>query len=253
VKDSYFSPEEVSGKSFSKQVFDLLDRTEYRPVKNSEELEDIGRLRFRSFDAKKIYPGRYSGVMLDDYENDKKTSNFAIFIDGNLVASLRLQHITPDHRVSPAFSWFPDILNSLLDQGMSFIDPNRLAIDLSVAQIYNGLPHVTLRLAVIATHFLHADACLSCVKKEHAAFYRRTFRATSLAGPIQVPGVGVSPVLFASPRSGFDDICARYPFYNFLPHEAELLFGTGTHDGLPPLTVLPTARLAYENHKRAAA
>jgi hypothetical protein len=239
--------------SLQDKIFDFLDRTEYRRITTQEDLDEIGRFRFRAFDAKQIYPGRYNGVMLDEFEHDANTMTFAVYIDGRLVSSVRLQHITPEHRVSPAFVWFPDILNSLLDQGMSFIDPNRLAVDLSVAQDIAGLPHITLRLAVIATRHFVADACLSCVKKEHAAFYRRTFRATAIAGPIVSPDVAVSPVLFSSPRSGFDDIIARYPFYNYLQSEAELLFGAPAKGMPAPLTVLPTARLAAKRQKLVAA
>ncbi len=241
-----------TANSFESKVFDLLDRTEYRRVTTPEEFHDIGRLRFKAFDAKKIYPGRYKDVMLDEYDSDPFAMTFAILVDEKLVSSVRLQLVTPEHRVTPAIKWFPEVLNSLLDQGYRYIDPNRLAVDLQAAQELPGLPHVTLRLAVMATRHFSADACLSCVKKEHAAFYRRTFRATAIAGPIKSPDVAVSPVLFSSPRSGFDDITTRYPFYSYLEREAELLFGDPANGEPRPLTVLPTARWALQQKWAAA-
>ena len=252
MKERVASAQIDESVSFEDRVFSLLDRTEYRIIRTAEDLEEVGRLRFRSFDAKQIYPGRYKDVMLDAYEHDSHAFTIGVYIDEKLVSSVRLQLITPDHRVSPAFDWFPDILHPLLDQGMSFIDPNRLAVDLDVAQSMPGLPHITLRPAVMATAFFKASACLACVKKEHAAFYRRIFRSTMIGAPIEADNVNVTPVLFSSPRSNIPDTCRRYPFYSFLEQEAELLFGKPKADEPWPLTVLPTARMAVRRNALAA-
>lgn len=239
--------------SFSDKVFNFLDRTEYRRISSQEDLDEIGRFRFRAFDAKQIYPGRYNGIMLDEHEHDSHAQTFGVYFDGSLVSSVRLQRITPDHRVSPSFAWFPGILNSLLDQGMSFMEPNRMAVDVNFASDNSCLPHIMLRLAVMATRYHSADACISCVKKEHVAFYRRYFNATLLAGPIIAPGITVAPTLLANPRSVYEDICSRFPFYRYLRREAELLFGAPARGVPAPLTVLPTARLAIQQRKSAAA
>lgn len=239
--------------TFTDKIFDFLDRTEYRRVRTQEDLNEIGRFRFRAFDAKPVYTEKFDGVILDSVDNDPYAMTFGIYIDEKLASSVRLHVLTPEHRVSPALDMFPSHLEPLLDQGVTFIDPSRFTVDLTQTGEIVGLPHITLRLAVMATRYFRADFCLSCVKKEHAPFYRRTFRATAVAGPHRFPGMGVDAVLFASSRSSFDDIIARYPLYNYLPREAELLFGTPA-DGVPaPLTVLPTARLALQQQKLAAA
>lgn len=238
--------------SFEDKVFALLDRTEYRIIRTPEDFEEIGRLRKRAYDDRPVYARKFDKPLLDEVDYDPASVTFGIYIDEILTASVRLHFLTPEHRVSPALDMFPSHLNPLLDQGLTFIDPSRFTVDLERAKDMPGLPHIPLRTAVMATAYYKADFCLSCVKKEHASFYRRTFRATAVAGPIRHPEMMVDAVLFSSPRSNIPDVCRRYPFYSHLPQEAELLFGQPKAEEPWPLTVLPTARMAVRRNSLAA-
>lgn len=238
--------------SFEDKVFSLLDRTEYRIIRTPEDFEEIGRLRKRAYDKKQVYTHKFEEPLIDEVDHDPASRTYGIYIDEILTASVRLHVLTPEHRVSPALDMFPSHLNPLLDQGLRFIDPSRFTVDLERARDLPGLPHVTLRPAVMATRYFDADYCLSCVKREHASFYRRTFRATAVAGPIRHPEMMVDAVLFASTRASFADICDRYPFYSYMQQEAELLFGKPKADEPWPLTILPTARMALRRNTLAA-
>lgn len=238
--------------SFDEKILRLLDRTEYRLIRTPEDFEEVGRLRKQAYDRRQVYSYRFEKPILDAVDHDPASMTFGIYIDEVLTASIRLHVVTPEHRVSPALDMFPSHLSPLLDQGLRFIDPSRFTVDLDRARELPGLPHITLRPAVMATRYFNADYCLSCVKKEHAQFYRRTFRATAVAGPIRHPEMMVDAVLFTSSRASFDDICERYPFYSYLPQEAELLFGQQRAEEPWPLTVLPTARMALRRTTLAA-
>jgi hypothetical protein len=236
------NPFELSGAtSFQDQVLGLLDRLAYRRVGSADELLAIGKLRYDAFDAKQIYKHKEEGVdvLIDDYDQAANAMNFAIDFDGELVATVRLQLISQQHPASGSTDMFPSVLLPQLDQGLRYIDPNRLAVDLETAKTLPGLPHAVLRLAVMATRHLGADACLSHVRKEHAAFYRRIFGARVLAGPIEHPDMNASPVLLASRRSSYETLCGRFPFYRYVTREAASLFGAPQSR---PIT--PTAREA---------
>jgi hypothetical protein len=233
--------------SFQGKLFGHLEHTEYRRARSPEDFQDIGRLRSKAYASRPVYEEAFDDILIDEIDHDSQAVSFAVHVDGDLLGSVRLHVVTPDHRVSPAVEMFPDVLHPMLDQGISFIDPSRFTVDLEYWDAITGLPHIILRPALIATHFFKADYCLSCVKREHAAFYRRTFKATQMAGPINPPGMNVEAVLFATPRSSIPDICRRYPCYHFIEREAAKLFAEPEQHLPWPLTVAPTAKYAVSN------
>jgi hypothetical protein len=42
---------------------------------------------------------------------------------------------------------------------------------------YPALPYLTLRVATMATDYFHTDYCLSVIKPNHRAFYKRIFNS----------------------------------------------------------------------------
>ena len=46
---------------------------------------------------------------------------------------------------------------------------------------YPALPYLTLRVATMATIFFDVDFCLSVIKPNHRAFYKRVFHTIELA------------------------------------------------------------------------
>lgn len=229
---------------FLAKVYETLEDIEYRRAWTSEDFEDVGRLRSSAYARRQVYQKQFPEMLVDDDDWAPNASVFGVYYRGELVSTLRIHHVTKDQRTSAALKMFPNVLEPLVEQGSTFIDPCRFTVDVDAARDIPGLAHVTLRLCALAGTYFDSDFCIGAVKLEHAAFYRRVFRATQLAGPIRPAGMNVEAILFSIPRAGLVSLYERYPVFNFLPHEAEMLFGDVPTGSVRPLTVIPTARFA---------
>jgi hypothetical protein len=227
----------------SKDMFDGLDLLEYRRAVTPEDFEAIGRLRQRAFDARDIYERKFGESVIEDLDYDPDSFVFGVYFQHELVSTIRVSLLTSETRNTPATYIFGDVLNPLLDQGMTFIDPSRLAIETVFTKLIPGLPILTLRLPIIATAYFNADYCLSAVKKEHRGFYLRIFRSTLLAGPYNPPGMNVDAVLLGGSVQQREDLFSRYPVFSFKDSEARMLFGDYEREQVP-FCVRPTARFA---------
>ncbi len=77
-------------------------------------------------------------------------------MEGELVSTVRLHHLTRETPEAPIMTVFGDRLLLRLARGETFIDPSRLAVDPQLSSTHRALPYVTLRLAVIANTFFNA-------------------------------------------------------------------------------------------------
>ncbi|MCX2698875.1 MULTISPECIES: N-acyl amino acid synthase FeeM domain-containing protein [Ochrobactrum] len=241
------SNEAVSGgqpplSNFARQLLQFLDRVEYRRIVHAEDLEEIGRLRYRSYRSANVMHEADVPSIVDDVDCDSHAFVFGIHIDGQLVSTLRIHHITPDHRRGTSYALFPDILDPLLNAGMSFVDPTRFAADPELLSEYPAIPYVTLRIAAMASEYFEADQCLASVKPEHMAFYKRIFGTSVMAEAREHEGYGIRVGLGAAPiRNIRDAVAVRFPFFKSQPHERRAMFGELVN-GVGPLTILPTAK-----------
>lgn len=239
--------EAVSGgqpplSNFARQLLQFLDRVEYRRVVQAEDLEEIGRLRYRSYRSANVMHEAAVPSIVDDVDRDSHAFVFGIHIDGQLVSTLRIHHITPDHRRGTSYALFPDILDPLLNSGMGFVDPTRFAADPDLLSEYPAIPYVTLRIAAMASEYFEADQCLASVKPEHMAFYKRIFGTAVMAEAREHEGYGIRVGLGAAPiRNIRDAVAVRFPFFKSQPHERRAMFGN-LLNGVGPLTILPTAK-----------
>jgi hypothetical protein len=100
----------------------------------------------------------------------------------------------------------------------------------------------------MATVYFDVDYCLSVIKPNHRAFYKRVFHS------IRIDRAAV----FRKLQQQYRAACAnarelqrtlfdRYPFFRSQPHERKMMFAPREVLGLTPLTILPTARYVIEN------
>src|SRR5690606_9411091 len=116
------------------------------------------------------------GKLVDHLDETPNSYCFGIFMERQLVATVRLHHLTHAVPVSPVMTVFGDRLMPRLAAGETFIDPSRLAVDPELSSSTNRLlPYATLRLAVMANEYFQATSCVSMIRAEHAAFYNRIF------------------------------------------------------------------------------
>lgn len=243
---------EARTSRFAVSLMDVLDRVEYRRVSLKDVTDPVFRLRYESYVREGFIdsnPQKISGDAFDDAPN---AMGFGVYIDGTLVASIRLHHVTPDERTSPSRLIYPDELGAMLDAGQSYIDPSRFVTDHETTLALPALPFLTLRIAAMASEYFSADYCLSSVRPEHAAFYKRVFGSVQLAGERFYPGLKFPVCLYAAEVAEIRNrVADRFPFFMSTPDEREAMFGAGSEARY--LTMIrATARAAALEEQRFA-
>jgi len=235
----------ASASNFVGTLIDILDRVEYRRVSPEQQSDPVYKLRYEAYRREEFVPFNPAGTVHDEFDDLPNAYCYGIYIDGQLVSSLRLHHVTREHKLSPSYSVFPDVLEPLLEAGDSFIDPGRFTADLEASLAYPALPFLTLRIAVMATWHFRVKYCLSTVRPEHAAFYRRVFNSTQLSEARYYHGLAFPMEMWACDCPVvYPKLMRRYPFFDSTEEERQHIFS-------PPhasaLWVHPTARAAQAN------
>ncbi len=229
--------------TFSRHVLAVMEHIEYRLCENGEDLEDIFRLRYNSYLAVGMIGANSSHMIADDYDRMPNAYIYGVYYDGNLVSTVRLQHITTEFATSPSVKVFGDVLEPRLAAGETFIDPGRLAADLEWSSTLRVLPYITSRIGMLACRFFNVSACLQAIKGEHAAFYKRVHAAEPLVQARTYPGLNCAVDLWQSPCPlMWEQGMARFAFFRSTPLEERLLFTRSSDGYRAPLTILPSAK-----------
>ncbi len=229
---------------FASNLLDILDSVEYRRVPFADQFDPVYRLRYEAYRREEFIVPNSEKVVFDEHDNAPNVYCFGVYISGKLVSSIRFHHVTPQQRISPSGLAFPDTLNKLLDAGESYIDPSRFTADHEATLKYPALPFLTLRVATMASEYFDVKYCISSVRAEHAAFYRRIFGFKRLEGVGYYPGISFPMHLYAAEISAIrDKVARRFPFFMSTQKEREEFFAvTGKGEGVKMIS--PTARAA---------
>jgi hypothetical protein len=224
-------------------VLNVLDHVEYRYCDSGEDLEAIYRLRYESYLKAGMLKPNASRIVTDSFDDLPNSYRFGVFHDGRLVSTLRLHHVSAMHPLSPSTEVFGDVLMPRIAAGETFVDPSRFAADLEMSSTLKVLPYVTLRLAMVASRHFKPNACLTAIKEEHSAFYKRVFAAESVVEARSYPGLTIPVYLYQSHTpEAVDQAERRFPFFKSTAFEQRLLFQRPKRGEPAPLTVLPTAK-----------
>lgn len=228
---------------FAGTLIDLLDRVEYRRINLEDEFDPVYRLRYEAYRREEFIPVNSERMVRDEYDDLPNAYCYGIYIDDELVSSVRFHHLTPSFRHSPNYGLFRDILDPILDAGHVVLDPGRFTADREASLAYPALPFLTLRIPTIAVLHFGARYCLNSVRQEHGAFYRRVYRSVALSEPRYHHGLSFPVMLYACDLLPFyDDLLRRYPFFRSTADERTALFGA---TGRSKVSIIrPTVRLA---------
>jgi len=227
---------------FALTLIDLLDRVQYRRVSTDDQFDPVYRLRYDAYRREEFIPINSQRITRDAFDDAPNCYCFGVYIDDRLVSSIRLHIATTEERTSPSRGIWPDVLDGLLDNGGSYIDPSRFTADHEASLAFPALPYLTLRMAVMACEQFKARYCISSVRPEHAAFYKRVFGSEQLAGEGFWGELTFPVCLYASyipvmyPR-----VIERFPFFNSTVEERNALFAP---NGRPVPAIAPSARQA---------
>lgn len=229
--------------SFVKNIFSILERTEYRRCETGEDVENIYRLRYKAYRRTDMVPGNPDHIIHDDLDDLPNCYRFGVYIDGELVSTLRLHHVSKAHAQSPSTIVYPDVLLPRVALGQTFIDPSRFAADPEWSKIYPQIPYLTLRLAGMACFHFEAPYCLSTIRPDHAGFYRRIYESNQIGDLRDYPGLNYQVMLYQADVSAIRQRSfVRFPFFRSTAMEQRLMFGQTARGEPAPLTILPTAQ-----------
>jgi hypothetical protein len=229
---------------FARSIMEVLERIEYRRCENGEDLEEVYRLRYKAFHSHGLLDTIAEQKLVDHLDSAPNCYCYGVFIDGELVSTVRMHHLTEATPFAPIMTVFGDLLMPRLAAGETFIDPSRLATDPDLpSAISRALPYVTLRLPVIALGYFDCTSCVAMIRAEHTAFYNRVFGAVPVAIPRLYPP-------FTMPIYFYESNCAlnmqktldRFPFFKSTAAERRMMFATPPKGDPLPLTILPTAK-----------
>ncbi|ESZ22908.1 hypothetical protein [Mesorhizobium sp. L2C084A000] len=233
--------------SFARNVSAMLERTEYRRCDKGEDLEDIFRLRYKSYRSNDMVPDNENHTIHDELDEAPNVYRFGVYIDQELVSTLRIHHVTLATPMSPSTKAFGDIVMPMLRDGLSFICPSRFASDPEWSRVYPQIPYLTLRLAGMACFHFNAPYCLSTIREDHAGFYKRIYYSEKISESRAYPGVFNKVVLYRADVNAIRERSfSRFPFFRSTPMEQRMLFDTPHVGELAPLTILPTAKYYHE-------
>ncbi len=215
-----------ANRSLQERIDLIMPSVEYRRMCDHEDRAAVFRLRCEGYKRNTDLPSDWRGDMPDDYDELPNSQSFGIFIAGRLAASMRLSLITPDVQSAPAMQFFPDEISARAQAGKTIIDPSRFVTDISASAQFPELPYIAMRLPVMACLHFDADECLSMVRQEHVAFYKRIFSADPIAGPVYHHTLNMNVLLMISQVDDIhDDLDTRFPFWRSHYLERRQLFG----------------------------
>lgn len=210
---------------FAGTLIDILDRVSYRPVRLSDVQDPVYRLRYEAYRREDFIPYNSDGVAGDRYDHTENAYCFGVYIGDELVSSIRFHHVTPEVRHSPSRTIYPEILDPILDAGDTYLDPSRFTADHEAALAYPALPYLTTRIIVMASDYFGVHYCLSSVRPEHGAFYKRTFSSEQVGEVRYYDGLQFPVTMYmADVPKVLPGIYGRFPFYRSTRAEQRLLF-----------------------------
>jgi hypothetical protein len=222
MSKSYFDGAQLT---FNDRVTQLLDRIDYRIAESDEDREAIFKLRYQAYLGEGAIEPNTSKIFADHYDDMENVFIFGLYIDGELASSIRIHVANEQEPEFPSHSVFADLLDPELEAGKVIIDPTRFVTEKKFSKLFPGLPHVTLRLCWLAAEYFNADHFLVAIRKEHQAFYKRTFNHTLICDERPYPMLAkpISLMTLYYPDVA-DRVHRRYPFFRSTYFERRALF-----------------------------
>ncbi len=211
--------------SFLDKVYELLDRADFRRADSEADREAVFRLRYDAYLAEEAIAPRSERRFADDFDEMGNTWLFGVYLEDQLVSSIRVSVATKEFPDCPSYRAFPDFLTPHLEAGKIIVDPTRHVVDRSAASRNQHLVYMTMRLGWMAAEFFRTDLLLAAVRVEHQAFYRRVGGHRVVCGPRAYPGLIKQLSLMSLDYfAGRDRVLQRYPLFRSTFFERKMLF-----------------------------
>ncbi|WP_050521802.1 N-acyl amino acid synthase FeeM domain-containing protein [Pseudorhodobacter wandonensis] len=203
------------------QVIEALQRSRYKVLTSSQDLEQIYRLRYNCYRAERSIAENERCIMTDPFDETPNCVHVAVEMDGKMLAAVRLHLVSKLSLTSPTLEVFPEVLD-MLKRGQTALDSTRFVIAPEARKQRVPLHFLVLRIPFLATMFYDIDLALAAVRVEHTAFYRRYLGYEVSMEPRSYPGLKKpTQLLTAKVREQRDAVLARIPVFGLvdeIPH-----------------------------------
>ena len=228
--------------SFVDRVSDLLSNLDCRLADIDADREAIYRLRYEAYMREGGIEPNSAKKFFDDYDESENVWIFGLYWNDELASSIRVHVATKEQPNFPSRKVFADLMDPELDAGKVIIDPTRFVTNKRLSRLFSGLPHVTLRLCWLAAEHFEAEHFLVAVRREHQAFYRRTFHHHAICPPRPYPLLKEPISLMTTEHADVAErVYSRYPFFRSTYFERRMLF---ERQGITPqLAARPSANV----------
>ncbi|MCB1518507.1 MAG: hypothetical protein KDJ19_12930 [Hyphomicrobiaceae bacterium] len=244
----------MARSKFAATLLDLLDDVSVRRVPLNAPDDPVYKLRYKSYRAEDFVHESPEERLFDQHDLAPNVYCFGVYLKQDLVSAVRFQVVTPDQPSSVSRTIFPRELGELLGRGGRYIDPSRFVTDPDLRLSLPALPFITLRVVAMACEHFDVDYCVSSVRPEHAAFYRRVFDSHRVEGSEgYYPGIQFAMHLYIARVARIRDrVAIRFPFFMSTHEERVQLFDQNAEIGIQHL-VKPTAHAAqYDDNEKPA-
>lgn len=232
--------------AFAPALADILHRVSYRRVRLEDQMDPVYRLRYEAYRREEFIPVNSQMTLVDVFDPAPNAYCYGIYIDDELVSSVRFHHVTQQTRVSPSQTVWPEILDPIIDSGITYIDPTRFTADYEASLAFPALPFLTMRLVTMACEYFGVKYCLHSVRPEHGAFYRRMFQSTVRGEPRTYPGLFFPMVLYLSDIPEVRaTVQRRFPVFMSTEEERHQLYGL-EGEKTYSARIIPSALSAYK-------
>ncbi len=219
------SAERPAENGFNRKISEFIKRVEYRRLEKPEELEEAYSLRYKSYRRENLIAESPEQRFEDHLDTVDNTHIFGLYLDQKIISSIRLHVLDKNNRQSPSLLVFEDKLRPMLNDGKVIVDPSRFCTDYEASRKYRALPYATLRLAGMAVLYFNADHCLTMVRNEHAAFYKKIYNSVQIGETRPYKSVNFQVALYcADAKIIRANVARRYPFFKANLDEIASLF-----------------------------
>jgi len=225
-------------------VLDALKECRYSILTDSDDLDQVFRLRYDCYRAENAISRNERGIMSDSYDESANCVHVAVEFDNALVAALRLHLVSGLNMHSPTIEVFPDVADTL-EAGQTMLDPTRFVVHPEARLVGFPLHLVALRIPFLAAMFYDVDTALAAVRKEHSAFYFRYLGYHYFATPR--PYLGLTKplgLMTAKFKENRDRVLAKFPFFGPIDSIPQSHVGFPDLPGADPAFQRPAARVA---------
>lgn len=224
-----------------RRVETLLERTQYRIASTEAELDAVFRQRHDEYVAAGNLARQVEPLLYDDNDHGRATRVYTAWVDGVLAGSIRLSILRGASREGLTVGCWPEVVEPMLDDGLTIVDPNRLTTAHRLSRTEPALVFAVLRLATMAARFYGAVHCLTPIRSHHGAFYRRFLHATRIGPARTFPGTAARMELYSvHVPTAVRRADGGNPFLLELPGESAALFPSAAELGLAGEAVAAT-------------